>query len=116
MFSPSIIAKSSLERRAITAHKLIATIQDHLWRVGALGRKPQSVDALSIREHWRGIWIFPTEIIPVRDVLTDTDDELSSVRLLQIDLPQQGVGRWATGTSFRSEKFYDRHRGRRGSD
>ena len=39
MFSPSIIAKSSLERRAITAHKLIATIQDHLWRVGALGRE-----------------------------------------------------------------------------
>src|SRR5271169_336661 len=55
LFSPSIIAKSSLERRAITAHKLIATIQDHLWRVGALGGKPRSIDALSIREHWRGI-------------------------------------------------------------
>ena len=82
MFSPSIIAKSSLERRAITAHKLIATIQDHLWRVGALGRKPRSIDALSIREHWRGIWIFPTEIIPVRHVFTDTDDQLSRVRLL----------------------------------
>src|SRR5271170_6950215 len=116
MFSSSIIAKRSLERRVITAHKLIATIQDHLWRVGALGQKPRSVDALPIREHWRGIWIFPTEIIPVRHVFTDTDDQLSRVRLLQIDLPEEGVGRWATGTSFRSEKFYDRHRGRCGSD
>src|SRR5580704_15220571 len=107
MFPPSIVAKSSLERRTITAHKLIATIQDHLWRVGTLGRKPRSVDALSIREHWRGIWIFPTEIIPVRHVFTDTDDQLSRVRLLQIDLPEEGVGRWATGTSFRCEKFYD---------
>ncbi len=110
MFSSSIIAKSSLERRAITAHKLIATIQDHLWRVGALGRKPRSVDALSIREHWRGVWIFPTEIIPVRHVFTDADDQLSRVRLLQIDLPEEGVRRRATGTSFRSEEFYDRHR------
>ncbi|MEA2540307.1 MAG: hypothetical protein QOH35_1673, partial [Acidobacteriaceae bacterium] len=31
MFSSSIIAQSSLERRAIASHKLIATVQDHLW-------------------------------------------------------------------------------------
>ena len=110
MFSPSIIAESSLERRAIAAHELITTVQDHLWRVGALGRKPRSIDALSVRKHWRGIWIFPAEIVPVRHVLTDTDDQLSRVRLLQIDLPEEGVGRRATGTSFRSEEFYDRYR------
>jgi hypothetical protein len=51
MFSSSIIAKSSLERGAITAHKLIATIQDHLWLGGPLERMPRSIDALSIREH-----------------------------------------------------------------
>ena len=54
MFSSSIIAQNSLERRAIAYHKMIATVQDHLWCVGALGREPRSVDALSVRKHWRG--------------------------------------------------------------
>ena len=96
MFSSSIIAQSSLERRAIASHKLIATVQDHLWCVGALGREPRSVEALSVRKHWRGVWIFPAEIVPIRHVLTDTNDELSRVRLLQIDLLEEGVGRRAT--------------------
>ena len=114
MFSPSIIVKSSLERRTIAADKLIPTIQNHLRRVGAFGRQPRSIDALPFGKHWQGIWIFPAEIVPVSDVLTDTDYQLSRVRLLQIDLPEEGVGRWATRTSFRSKKFYDRNRGRRG--
>ena len=96
MFSSSIIAQSSLERRAIASHKLIATVQDHLWCVGALGREPRSVDALSIRKHWRGVWILPAEIVPIRHVFADTDDELSRVRLLQIDLPEERVSRRAT--------------------
>ena len=89
MFSSSIIAQSSLERRAIASHKLIATVQDHLWCVGTLGREPRSVDTLSVRKHWRGIWIFPTEIVPIGHVLANTNDELPGIRLLQIDLPEE---------------------------
>jgi hypothetical protein len=42
VFSSSIIAKSSLKRRTITPHKLIATVQNHLRRIGAFRRKREA--------------------------------------------------------------------------
>jgi len=88
VLSPDILAESAFERRAIDAYKLLATIQNHLWGVGTVGREARRVGTLANGKHLRGIRILPAEIVPVCDVFTDAHNQLSSVRLFQIDLPQ----------------------------
>ena len=95
MFSSSIIAKSSFKCRNITPHKLISTVQNHLGRIGAFRRETRGVDTLPVSKHWQRILILPAEMVPIRYVFTDTDDQLARVRLLQIDSPEEGVSRRA---------------------
>jgi len=59
VFPSSIIAQSPLKGLTIASYELVAAVQDHLRCVRAFGREPRSVDALSVGEQWRGVWILP---------------------------------------------------------
>ena len=88
MSPPSIVRKSALKRTAIASHKLLSPIDNHLRRVRAFGRETRCIDALPVGKHLRGIGVFPAQIVPVRNMLTDAHDQLTRTRLLQMDLPQ----------------------------
>jgi hypothetical protein len=103
--SPRILSECSLERTAIAADKLIAAIQDHLRCVWSLQRQPLRVGVLPVRKHRRGVWIFPAEIVPIRDMFADTHDQLLVGCLRKVDLTKKRVCRRATGATFRGKQF-----------
>jgi hypothetical protein len=57
----------------------------------AFSRKIGGVDTLPGGKHWQRIWVLPAEIVPIRHVFTDPDDEMARAGLLQIDLLEEGV-------------------------
>jgi hypothetical protein len=95
------------QEHAIAPNELIPAIHDHLWSIGSLGREPRSIRALPDSKEWRGVRVLPSEVVPVGDMLTDTYDELSSGRLLQMNLSQEDIGGRATRTALGGEKLDD---------
>ena len=100
MLFSTVVAQRPLECGPITPDKLVASVQDHLRSVGTLRGQAGRINTLPFGERGRGVRIFPTEIVPVRYMLADTDDELPCIGLLQIDLAQQRVGWRAARTSL----------------
>jgi hypothetical protein len=92
MVSPGIIMESALKSPAVTAYELVASVYDHLGRVGAFGGEPRGVHILPVREHRSGIWIVPAKIVPVRYMLTYAHNQLAGAGLLQVDLAQESIG------------------------
>src|SRR6201996_7346601 len=76
MLFSSVVAQPPLECEPITPDKLVASVQDHLRSVGTLRGQAGCINTLPFGKRGRGVRILPTEIIPVRYMLADTDDEL----------------------------------------
>src|ERR1700722_8543481 len=87
-----VVEERALKSTAIATNELIPPVQYHLRRVGAFRGQAGCVDTLSFREDRQRIRISPSQIVPIGDMLTDADDELPGVCLLQIDLTQQCIG------------------------
>lgn len=95
MLPPLVVSESALESADITSNELLTPVQNHLWRVRPLKKKARTVDTLPLGKYWRREWVIRTEVVPVCDVLTDTDNQLSRICLLQVNLAQQNIGRRA---------------------
>ena len=95
MLPSSVVAQGSRECGPIAPDKLVATVQDHLRRVRTLRGEAGRINTLPFGKRRRGVRIFPAEIVPVRYVFADAQNQLAGARLLQVDLAQQSIGRRA---------------------
>ena len=94
------------------ADELNATVDDHLRSVDAAVREGGGVGFLAASEVGRGERIAPAEVIPIVNVLFESDDFGSVDGLLLGQLFEERIGRRATGAAFGSEEFdEDRLRG-----
>ena len=87
------------------ADELNATVDDHLRSVDAAVREGGGVGFLAASEVGRGERIAPAEVIPIVNVLFESDDFGSVDGLLLGQLFEERIGRRATGAAFGGEEF-----------
>src|SRR6267154_4760504 len=89
----------------ITSDELVGTVDDHLRRIGACEMQPPDVILLPNRERVRGKWVPPSTVVPIIHVLFQDDQLGTGHGLCAVQSAQEGVGRRAIGTAFRSKEF-----------
>src|SRR6516164_9154351 len=84
----------------IAADEFEVPVDDHLRCIDTSAAKPRRVGALPLTVFVRGVWIRPSNTVPIVHVFTE-HDEFSSANWLRLVEPlQQGIGRSATGTAL----------------
>jgi len=89
------------------ADELNAAIDNHLRGVDAAVGESGGVVLLTACEVGRGERIVPAEMVPIVDMLFESDDFRAIEGLFFGQFLEQGIGRRATGTAFGSKQFDD---------
>jgi len=87
------------------ADELNAAVDDHLGSVHAAVGESGGVGFLAASEVGRGERVAPAEVIPIVDVLFESDDFGAVDGLFLGQLFEERIGRRATGAAFGGEEF-----------
>jgi len=99
-------------RIEVVSHERFTTVDDHLRRVHLPGLVPRRISLLASRQFCRRKSILPAQIVPVVDVLAETDKLHACGRLRFDHLLEQHVSSGTTRAAFRGEQL-DENRDRR---
>src|SRR5271168_2467904 len=91
LFALRLRGEGSLKGAPVTPNELFAPVDDHLWRVDAAQPEVAAVVILATCIEVRGEWIFPSQAVPIADVLADSHNQLSFGGLVPAHLLQQFV-------------------------
>ena len=91
----------------MTGDELSVSIDDHLGSVDAAVRNDGGVVFVAAGEIGRRERVTPTEMIPIIDVLFESDDLDAVEGLLLAELLEEGIGGRTTGAAFGGEEFDD---------